>query len=93
MRRALSLPLCLGLAAACLAPLPSQAQDTPPAAADARPANPGKPSGGCLKYGAGGAVAGHVAGHHGVAGALAGCATGAYVKHKSKQRYQETGHY
>lgn len=53
---------------------------------------PGKPSGGCLKYGAAGALGGHVA-NHGVLGALAGCATGAWVKHKSKERYRDTGHY
>ncbi len=29
--------------------------------------------GGCLKYGAAGAVAGHYAGHHGFKGAIAGC--------------------
>ena len=44
-----------------------------------------KPGGGCLKYGAAGAVGGHLAGH-GVLGALAGCATGAYVKHRDKAR-------
>ncbi len=32
--------------------------------------------GGCLKYGAAGAVAGHFAGHHGFKGALAGCIAG-----------------
>ena len=44
-----------------------------------------KPGGGCLKYGAVGAVGGHLAGH-GVVGALAGCVTGAYVKHRDKAR-------
>ena len=44
-----------------------------------------KPGGGCLKYGAAGAVGGHLAGH-GVLGALAGCATGAYVRHRDKGR-------
>lgn len=44
-----------------------------------------KPGGGCLKYGAAGAVGGHLAGH-GVLGALAGCATGAYVRHRDKAR-------
>ncbi len=44
-----------------------------------------KPGGGCLKYGAAGAVGGHLAGH-GVLGALAGCATGAYVRHREKAR-------
>ncbi len=47
-----------------------------------------KPGGGCLKYGAAGAVGGHLAGH-GVLGALAGCATGAYVRHRDKARIQE----
>ena len=32
--------------------------------------------GGCLKYGAAGAVAGHVAGRHAVKGAIAGCLIG-----------------
>ena len=36
--------------------------------------------GGCLKYGAAGAVAGHMV-HHGVRGALAGCAAGMYRRH------------
>ena len=40
-------------------------------AAEARP-------GGCLKYGVGGAIAGHFAGGHGLAGAAAGCALGSY---------------
>ncbi len=40
--------------------------------------------GGCLKYGAAGAVGGHVA-HHGVLGAMGGCATGMYVRHKHRQ--------
>ncbi len=44
-----------------------------------------KPGGGCLKYGAAGAVGGHLAGH-GVLGAMAGCVTGAYVRHRDKGR-------
>ncbi len=36
--------------------------------------------GGCLKYGAAGALAGHAL-HHGVRGFLAGCAAGAYRRH------------
>ena len=44
-----------------------------------------KPGGGCLKYGAAGAAGGHLAGH-GVLGAIAGCATGAYVRHRDKAR-------
>lgn len=38
--------------------------------------------GGCLKYGAAGAVAGHVAGHHAVRGAMLGCAAGMYQRHR-----------
>ena len=45
-----------------------------------------KPKGGCLKYGAAGAVGGHFAHHHAVLGAMGGCAVGAYVKHRSKKR-------
>ncbi len=45
-----------------------------------------KPRGGCLKYGAAGAVGGHFAHHHAVLGAVGGCAVGAYVKHRSKKR-------
>ena len=40
--------------------------------------------GGCLKYGAAGAVGGHVA-HHGVLGAAGGCATGMYVRHRHRK--------
>jgi hypothetical protein len=50
-----------------------------------------KPKGGCLKYGAAGAVGGHLAHHHGVVGAVGGCAVGAYVKHRSKKHIEETG--
>ncbi len=50
-------------------------------------------TGGCLKYGAAGAVAGHLAGH-GVMGAVGGCAAGMYTRHKErvaaeKQRTEE----
>ena len=53
-----------------------------------------KPGGGCLKYGAVGAAGGHLAGH-GILGALAGCATGAYVRHRDKAaiRAQQNGQY
>ncbi len=44
--------------------------------------------GGCLKYGAAGAVGGHLAGH-GIAGAAAGCATGMAVRHHARQRARE----
>ena len=40
--------------------------------------------GGCLKYGAAGAVGGHLA-HHGVLGAAGGCAAGMYVRHKYRK--------
>ena len=45
--------------------------------------------GGCLKYGAAGAVAGHVAGHHGVKGALLGCAAGMYERHRYNKQQRE----
>ena len=45
--------------------------------------------GGCLKYGAAGAVAGHLSGHHGVKGALVGCTTGIYVRHEYKKQMKE----
>ena len=45
--------------------------------------------GGCLKYGAAGAVAGHMV-HHGVRGFMAGCAAGMYRRHLyNKQMRQE----
>jgi hypothetical protein len=49
-----------------------------PVAAEAKP-------GGCLKYGAAGAVAGHYAGRHGVMGAIAGCALGAHKRREYKR--------
>ncbi|HLH11823.1 MAG TPA: hypothetical protein VKV77_08095 [Methylovirgula sp.] len=48
----------------------------------------GKP-GGCLKYGAAGAVAGHVAGHHGVRGAVVGCALGMWRRHEYNKEMRE----
>ena len=42
--------------------------------------------GGCLKYGAAGAVAGHVAHHHAVLGAMGGCAVGMYRRHEYKKQ-------
>ena len=48
-----------------------------PPTADAKP-------GGCLKYGAAGAVAGHMAGH-GVVGAVAGCALGVHKRREYKR--------
>ena len=46
--------------------------------------------GGCLKYGAAGGVAGHFVGKgHAVAGATAGCALGAYQRHKAHKKEHE----
>lgn len=47
----------------------------------ASPAEAGKP-GGCLKYGAAGAVAGHYAHHHAVKGFIAGCTVGMIRRHE-----------
>jgi len=44
--------------------------------------------GGCLKYGAVGAAGGHVA-HHGVLGAVGGCTTGMYVRHKYRKEARQ----
>lgn len=44
--------------------------------------------GGCLKYGAMGAVAGHAV-HHGVKGFLAGCAAGMYRRHLYNKQMRE----
>ena len=41
--------------------------------------------GGCLKYGAAGAIAGHYAGGHAMKGAIAGCALG-YVERRRYKR-------
>jgi hypothetical protein len=47
-------------------------------------------TGGCLKYGAGGAVAGHFVGQgHAVLGAAGGCAVGAYKRHEAKKADRE----
>lgn len=67
-----------GLAVLCLAGVSLAA----PPSAEAKP-------GGCLKYGAAGAIAGHAAGHHAVKGALIGCATGIYIRHKYKKEMEE----
>ena len=49
--------------------------------------------GGCLKYGAVGAVGGHVA-HHGVLGAAGGCVTGMVVRHHyRKEQRREAAAY
>ncbi len=42
--------------------------------------------GGCLKYGAVGAVGGHVAHHHAVLGAAGGCAVGMYRRHEYRKQ-------
>jgi len=56
------------------APAPAEAQSRP---------------GGCLKYGLGGAIAGHFAGGHRIKGALAGCALGIYQRRRYEQEAQE----
>jgi hypothetical protein len=48
--------------------------------------------GGCLKYGAVGAVGGHVAGHHAVLGAAGGCALGMYKRHEYRKHQHEMMH-
>ena len=53
-----------------------------PAEAQSRP-------GGCLKYGLGGAVAGHFAGGHRLKGALAGCALGIYQRRQHEREVRE----
>src|SRR5919112_6062808 len=45
--------------------------------------------GGCLKYGLGGAIAGHFAGGHRIKGALAGCALGINQRRRYEQEAQE----
>lgn len=44
--------------------------------------------GGCLKYGAAGAAAGHMV-HHGIRGAMAGCAAGMYRRHLYNKQMRE----
>jgi hypothetical protein len=67
-RKIVALPLALAMSLGVALPL---------APASAEP-------GGCLKYGAAGAVGGHLA-HHGVLGAVGGCATGMYVRHRHRK--------
>ncbi len=71
-RTMLSLALCGSLAAGLTISVP---------AAEAAP-------GGCLKYGAAGAVAGHMM-HHGVKGFFAGCAAGMYRRHLYNKQMRE----
>lgn len=71
-RTLLSLALCGSLAVAMTVSAP---------VAQAKP-------GGCLKYGAAGAVAGHAL-HHGVKGFFAGCAAGMYRRHLYNKQVRE----
>ena len=45
--------------------------------------------GGCLKYGIGGAIAGHFAGGHRWKGAAAGCALGIYQRRRAERLARE----
>lgn len=45
--------------------------------------------GGCMKYGAAGAIAGHYAGGHAFKGAVAGCALGWYERRRYKKMMRE----
>jgi hypothetical protein len=45
--------------------------------------------GGCLKYGLGGAIVGHLSGGHRVKGALAGCLAGIYQRRKHERAARE----
>jgi hypothetical protein len=69
MKKFLALPIALAVSLGAAMPI---------APASAEP-------GGCLKYGAAGAVGGHLA-HHGVLGAAGGCATGMYVRHRYRKQ-------
>lgn len=51
-------------------------------------AEPPRPGGGCLRYGAVGAAGGHLAGH-GVLGAVAGCAVGHFVRRRDQDRIDQ----
>jgi len=51
-------------------------------------AEPQKPGGGCLRYGAVGAAGGYVAGHP-VLGAIAGCVAGRVVRHRDRERIEQ----
>ena len=55
-----------------------------PSSAEARP-------GGCLKYGLGGAVAGHVAGGHRWKGAAIGCLMGIYQRRRHEAQVRNQG--
>ena len=55
-----------------------------PSSAEARP-------GGCLKYGLGGAVAGHVAGGHRLKGAALGCLVGIFQQRRHNAQVRNQG--
>jgi len=55
-----------------------------PSSAEARP-------GGCLKYGLGGAVAGHVAGGHRLKGAALGCLVGIFQRRRHNAQVRNQG--
>jgi hypothetical protein len=57
--------------------------------ASADPAEAQSRPGGCLKYGLGGAIAGHFAGGHRLKGALAGCALGIYQRRQYEREVRE----
>lgn len=45
--------------------------------------------GGCLKYGAAGAVGGHLVHHHAVIGGVGGCAAGMWRRHEYRKHLNE----
>ena len=69
LKKSIAVPMALALSLGAVLPV---------APASAEP-------GGCLKYGAAGAVGGHLA-HHGVLGAAGGCATGMYMRHRYRKQ-------
>ncbi len=69
IKKSIALPIALAVSLGTVLPV---------APASAEP-------GGCLKYGAAGAVGGHLA-HHGVLGAAGGCATGMYMRHRYRKQ-------
>lgn len=73
IRKSIALPVALAVSLGVALPI---------APASAEP-------GGCLKYGAAGAVGGHFAHHHGVLGAAGGCVAGMYVRHRYRKHERE----
>ena len=69
IKKSIALPIALAVSLGAVLPV---------APASAEP-------GGCVKYGAAGAVGGHLA-HHGVLGAAGGCVTGMYVRHRYRKQ-------